>query len=274
MAAAVGALIVVAVGGLGAGAPTSDECPRIQTGLESALELVQFNKEPEDGLRSIYSDATRATQECPEMEGLAYVRVRTAELGRGALIGLLPPDAPLELRELAAAAVERFPKSARILTVEARVSGNAEVARRAVAADPKYPPARVALADILVQSGDWRSAETILANTPRLNATNDGLVVWALVKLEKGDARGALAKANQALTGQHEEPIEPDARDPRPMMRAHAVAARAALALRRFNDAALHLGQANPQDPLVREMVQDPPPQLAKALRARKARAQ
>jgi len=109
-----------------------------------------------------------------------------------------------------------------------------------------------------------------------LIAVAAGVTGWCpgLHQAEGKDARGALAKANQALTGLREEPIEPDARDPRPMMRAHAVAARAALALRRFNDAALHLRQANPQDPLVRELVQDPPPQLAKALGARKARAQ
>jgi hypothetical protein len=270
MAAPVALLIAVAAGGTGLGGLAPDQCSRTQTALENALESAQFQKEPESGLRRIYSEANKATQRCPAAEGVAYVLVRSAELGRGVLVGQLPINGAPELPKLTAAAAEKFPKSARILTVDARVSRDAETARRAMAADPKYIPARVALADILVQSGDWHGAEASLDNAQGLNATNDGLVVLALIKLEKGDARGAFAKANQALSGRRAEPIEPDARDPRPVARAHAVAARAALSLRRFNDAADHLVQADPRDPLVRKLVQDPPPDLAKALRARR----
>ena len=268
MATPVTILIAVLVAGAVPGEPPADQCSRIQAALESALESAESRKEPEDALHGIYSEAVNATQRCPAAEGLAYVLVRSAELGRGMLIAELPDNGLPELPKLAATAAERFPASARILTVQARVSRDVDVARRALAADPRYVPARVVLADILVQSGDWRGAEAILEGTQHLSATNDGLVVLALVKLKKGDARGALAKANQALTGLREESIEPDARDPRPVMRAHAVAARAALSLRRFDTAAVHLLEANPQDPLVRELVQNPPSGLAKALKA------
>ena len=272
MAAPLIILIAIAAGGAGPGGLPADSCLQTQAALERALDSVQLEMEPESTLRRVYSEATSATQRCPTVEGLAYILVRSAELGRGALVGHLPTNGAPELPKLAAAAAERFPRSARILTVEARISRKPEVGRRALAADPQYIPARVALADILVQSGDWRGAEAILANTQGLDATNDGLVVLAVIKLEKGDARGALAKADQALRGRRGEPIEPDARDPRPVARAHAVAARAALSLRRFNEAAVHLLQADPRDPLVRELVREPPSDLAKALRVRRAR--
>ncbi|HXU63552.1 MAG TPA: tetratricopeptide repeat protein, partial [Polyangia bacterium] len=97
------------------------------------------------------------------------------------------------------------------------------VARRAAAAQPGYVPARVALADILLDRGDWRAAERVLADGTGLDGTSDGLLVLARVALAKGDARGALAMAKRVLTGRKPELVEPDAGDPRPLLRARAV---------------------------------------------------
>ncbi len=204
-----------------------DHCAQDGRSLFRALEMAQVEKEPESSIRDVYDAATRALATCPDDEMLAYLRLRAAELGRGTLVGQLAPEAIAELLRLAEGAAARFPESARILTVEARVSRRLDVARRACAADPGYVPAKVALADILVRSGDWRAAERALGDRSALAATSDGFVVLARIKLARGDARGALRATDLALHGRQVDLVEPDARDPRPAMEATEMAARA-----------------------------------------------
>jgi hypothetical protein len=91
-------------------------------------------------------------------------------------------------------------------------------------------PAQVALADILVETGDWRGAEgalSALSDPSALAETSDGFVVLARIQLARGNSRGALHAANQALHGRRVDLIEPDARDPRPSREANSIAARA-----------------------------------------------
>lgn len=219
--AAIGPLIVVLL----AAAPgrSKADCVRIERGLSRALEMAQFEKEPEGTVGKVFADSGTARQSCPDAEGLAYLHARSAELGGGALVGRLLPAGVAELRKITADAARQFPSSARILTVHARVSRDEAVARRAVAAEPEYVPARVALADILVDRGDWRAAERVLGEGRGLDGTSDGLLVRARVQLAKGDARGALATAKRVLTGRKPELLEPDAGDPRPLLGARAV---------------------------------------------------
>lgn len=226
----IAALVVAVIAGSPAAAP--EDCSRSERWLAGTLETAQFAKEPEGVVRTVFDAASSALQRCPDSEGLAYLRVRSAELGRGVLVGSAPPGGSAELRDLAAKAAERFPGSARILTVVARVSRDEPIARRAVGVSPGYVPARVALADILIDRGEWREAERVLGDGRGLDATSDGLAVLARVELAKGDARRALATAKRAMARRRPELVEPDAGDPRPLARAEQVAARAKAALR------------------------------------------
>ncbi len=60
-----------------------------------------------------------------------------------------------------------------------------------------------------------------------LASTSDGFVVLARIKLAKGDARGAIQTANEALHARAVDLIEPDARNPRPAVEAGQILARA-----------------------------------------------
>lgn len=246
---------------------TDGRCLVIERGLSASL-AAGVEKEPESTVRTVFDHATSGLQQCPDSEGLAYLRVRAAELGGGMLVGDPPPGGVSALRELTAQAADRFPTSARILAAYARVSREPSIARRAVAADAHYVPGRVVLADILLDSGNWREAEAVLGDGRGLDATSDGLVVFARIALEKRSPVTALARVREALTRRQFDVIEPDARDPRPLMRAHAIAGLADLQLNRFQDAAVHLLRANPEDPLVRDLLRNPPAALARALRA------
>ena len=88
----------------------------------------------------------------------------------------------------------------------------------------------------------------------------------------KGDPRAALAQALRALKAPRMDCVEADARDPRPVWRGHAVAALATIALGRFQQAAVYLSRADPRDPLIRDVLRNPPKEFARALRARHAR--
>ena len=81
------------------------------------------------------------------------------------------------MRQLTAEATQRFPQWARILTVRARVSRDATAARQAVAINPNYLPARVVLADILVDAGDWAEAEKLVRQPRNLDGVRDVFTV-------------------------------------------------------------------------------------------------
>jgi hypothetical protein len=227
MAPALSALFALLVGVATPPPGAGESCVGRGQGLYRALEMAQFEKEPEGTVRRVHEEATRASVACPDDETLAYVRLRSAELGRGALVGQSGPAAATEVLQLAQDAAVRFSQSARILTVEARLSRRIDVARRAYAADSRYVPARVALADALFNAGDLRAAEQALGDKRALGATSDGLVVLARIKLAQGDARAALRAANLALHRRQVDLLEPDARNPQPAAEATDLAARA-----------------------------------------------
>lgn len=269
MVATVGPLLAIL---LGTSTGASAWCAETEKELLGLLDLTEIQKEPESTLRYVFTTATEAWAKCPQAEGLAYLRVRSAELGGGKFVGELPAGGLEELRKLTAEAARRFPRSARILTARARTARDAVAARGAVAIDPNYAPARVALADILVDAGEWAEAQKVLRRARTPNGAVDVFTVLARIDLAKGDRRSALAQAERALKAPSMNSVEPDAGDPRPVMRAHAVAALAAIALGRFQRAAVHLSGADPEDPLIRDVLRDPPRDLARALRARPSR--
>ncbi|MFL5305565.1 MAG: tetratricopeptide repeat protein [Polyangia bacterium] len=230
--------------------------------------------EPEGTVRHVYVEATESEGRCPENEKIAYVRVRSAELGRGALVGQMAPQLIAEWKDLARQEAKRFPASARVLTVAARASGDLDLARRAVKADPNYAPASVALAQAMIGAGDPSGALKVLAGVASLDATSDGLVALGRARLATRDFKGAAKAATAALSHRQIDLVEPDAGDPRPSAAAHEIAARAALGLGRYDDAAGHLLQADSHSPGVRELLEHPTPELRRALRAQHRPAQ
>jgi hypothetical protein len=270
------ALVVAAAAAvaLDAGPATSDAnaCDHVANALMHALQMAQVAKEPEGTVRRVFDDATNAQPRCAASEAVTYLRIRSAELGKGSFVGDLTPAARTEWRQLADDAAMRFPRSARILAVDARATGKIEIARRAVAADDAYAPARVALASALIASGDPASAAKMLDGLSGLDATSDGFAVLARARLASSDLLGALRAAKDQFTKRKIELIEPDAGNQWPVVDAHEVAGFAALGLRRYDEAARHLVVADFGSAKVREILAHPPPPLRRALRKVKGR--
>jgi tetratricopeptide (TPR) repeat protein len=230
--------------------------------------MAQAEMEPEGTVPHVYVEATESEGRCPENENIVYLRLRSAELGRGAIVGQMAPQLIAEWKELARQEAKRFPASARVLTVAARASGELDVARRAVVANPHYAPASVALAEAMIDAGDPIGALKVLDGVGSLDATSDGFVALGRARLATRDFKGALKAATAALRHRQIDLVEPDAGDPRPSAAAHEIAARAALALRRYDVAAGHLLQADSHTPGARELLDHPTPELRRALRA------
>jgi hypothetical protein len=243
------------------------DCGHAERKSAKDFSLAALAMEPEASLRKIYDQATQAQKRCPDSEALAYYSLRAAELGKGALFA--DPAAPgnIELAALAHETAQRFSRSVRIATIEARATGDERLAREAVKLDPNYPPAQVALAAILLGSGDAKGALATIERVKGLAGTSDGYAVLARAQYAAGDRRAARLAAGRALKDVDPELAEPDARDPRPAMVAHQVLGMINLDEKRYLEAARHLLAADPNAPEVKGLLAKPPLALQRALK-------
>jgi|GEM_PF-5929271 len=150
---------------------------------------------PIDTMRRV---GLQGIRQCPNSEQLWYAAVRSIEL-----IGM-PPDhtGSATLSSLLAEAVQHEPTSARIATVSARVTLNLDQARRAVALDPKYPPARRALAVALAHAGQVQEALRLCQST---HPTKEDELTRARILLNAGRPIEALPVARKAVASNNLE---------------------------------------------------------------------
>jgi hypothetical protein len=257
--------VVVLAAWLGAALPATERCEDLAGELQSNLDNAKMAMEPESALGAIYSRATEARDRCADNEPLAYLRLRAAELGRGASVGRQPASSIDEWRALARTLAAKFPKSARIATVQARASGALADARHATELDPSYAPGQVALAAALLSTNPAEAAAG-LASVKKLSAVSDGYTVLARVRFALHDLAGAAKAATLALHGREVDLIEPDGRDPRPLSGAHEILGLVSLEKRDYRKAAVHLQSAAPDSAKARAILDNPPPALRQVL--------
>lgn len=239
-------------------------CAVVARSLSKDLVASSMAMEPEGRRQAIYDQATEATSRCQDDEPLAYVRLRSAELAVG-------PMATDEIRKqtfmkLAQDLSKQFPKSVRIVTIAARSDGSVDGARRAVALDPNYAPAQVALAVALLDAGNTVEARTTIDGVKNLVALDDGFTALARVKWAQGDTKGAIAAANKELKGRAAFGVEPGAGDTQAIVRAHEVLGLAYVKIGKFDQAAPHLLAAQPISKAVQDVMNGAPPPLRRAI--------
>jgi hypothetical protein len=175
-------------------------------GLEGRAALarnlvVQTAADQAGALRQQFTRAAEALAECADSEALWYVLVRAAELGADRFpvtIGSRTFATPLDAAREAAS---RAPESARIATVLARLDATVASARRAVALDEKWAPARLALAAALAAEGASQEADGIFADTGVMQSVPGANTVRARVLLERSKPEEAAALARRDLAG-------------------------------------------------------------------------
>jgi tetratricopeptide (TPR) repeat protein len=220
--------------------------------------------EPEVAVGAVYGEATRVAAACADNEAIAYLRLRTAELGAGQPFGASPAD--VDWRRMAREIAPHFPRSARLATIAARAIGSVEAARAAASLDPTYAASQVALAAAQTRAGDATAALATLQAVANLEAVSDGLVVLARARLDSGDTKGAMQAAKRGLHDRGLASVEPDANDPRPVAEAHAVLGLTYLRLGKRRDAARELTAAGSLSDTARDAITRADPQLRREL--------
>jgi len=254
-------------------ASPNDGCAREERALAKRFSMSAVSMEPESALRGIFDRATESKRRCPQSEAIEYFRLRAAELGRGGPI-VRPVAADRgELDAMTAEAGHRFPSSARIATIRARVLGTVDSAKQASILDPTYVPAKVALAAAMLEAGQIGDARDLLEQVKNLDSTSDGFSVLARARLKMGDVGGARKAAKMVLTGRSIDLIEPDARDPRPDLSAHETLGMISLSKKQYADAAKHLSIAAQTSTQAQSVLANPDPDLRRAIeRARRGK--
>jgi len=178
------------------------DCARSARDLEARLTLVNGSADQDGAYRMIYLAARKGVEECPDSEPLGYLAARLAELGYDQDPRVQVPSE--EAKRLAKRLSERHRASARLATVEARFAGDVESARRAVALDKSYGPARLALAMALLSTG--KASEALPLTSRETKAPVSERVVRARILMALGRFAEAASAVQQRRTSASAEP--------------------------------------------------------------------
>jgi hypothetical protein len=177
-------------------------CATLGNEVWNRLTTAAASMEPENAREAVYEEATQDATTCPDHEKIAYVRLRTLELGVGD-IRLMGTRI-----ELGRSLSRAFPRSAAIATVRARLEGSTSLARQAASLDPSYAPAQVTLATRLLADRDPAGARRALDAVRDLAVVDDGYTVLARLRWSQGDVDGAIQAARREL-GERPLGVEP-----------------------------------------------------------------
>lgn len=250
--------------GMAQASGTTASCDVVASSLSDELTASSMAMEPEGRRQAIYDRATEAATRCVDSEAVAYVRLRAAELGTERVAR---DDARVKaFRSLAQNLSKQFPASARIATICARSEGSVDRARHAVAIDPGYAPAQVALANALVDAGDVPGAKKAIEGLKNLAKVDDGFAVLARVRLADGDIKGAIEAASKELKGRDAIGLEPGDGDGHAVAKAHEVLGLAYVKQGKPDKAAPHLVLAEETSAAARDAIRDATPALRKAI--------
>jgi hypothetical protein len=192
---------------LGSTAVRAADCGLAAPALDDPLSR---SAEDEAGvLRNQSMAAQDRLAECPESEPLWYIVVRASELNLGQFPLTIAHQAFATPRDLAREAASRAPQSVRIATVLARLDKTVASARHAVALDPAWGPAVIALANALTADGANTEAETVLAGAAGVKAVPGANTTRARILMGLGKPEQAAALARRDLSEQWPAAPEP-----------------------------------------------------------------
>ena len=136
----------------GAVALTQNPCADLESGVEAEVQRLPMAKDDVGVFRAIGDRAVDALRQCPQSGRLWYLAARSAEVLEVRSNGQAFATSG-GLNKIVADALSHAPSSAAVATVAARVEGRSSLARKALALDPSYQPARRALAETLAKEG-------------------------------------------------------------------------------------------------------------------------
>jgi len=192
-------LLLASVGAYGT------NCVDLERSAENKLSMVGTAADDLGPFRAIGNEALEGVKQCPGSERLWYLAARSAEVLELPFQGRAFADEG-GLKKILADALSHEPRSAPIATIAARTEGGTAAARRALALDPGYAPARRTLAVALAQEGSINEALRI--SKVRTPAGADHLAA-ARVLLAANRPAEAIREARAALSAGTRGAVEP-----------------------------------------------------------------
>ncbi len=127
-------------------------CAGLESGVEAVVLRVGMAEDEIGAFRAVGDKALAALRDCPQSARLWYLAARSAEILEIPTKGQAFA-ANGGLKKIVADALSHAPSSAPVVIVAARVQSSSALARRGIGLDPRYHPARRALADLLAKEG-------------------------------------------------------------------------------------------------------------------------
>lgn len=181
-----------------------DKCANLESRVETEVRGVPVASDDLGVFRTVGDQALAALRECPQSARLWYLAARSAELLENPSNGQAFA-AEGGLTAIVADALSHSPSSAPVATVAARVQGSSTLARKALALDPNYQPARRALAELLAKEGAIDEALRLTAK----NRSNPMRLTRARVLLAAKRPAEAVAEAKKIVTSGHSDELSP-----------------------------------------------------------------
>jgi len=180
-------------------------CSGLESGVEAAVLRVGMAEDDLGAFRAVGDKALAALRHCPQSARLWYLAARSAEVVE-ILTNGQAFAASGGLKKIVADALSHAPSSAQVVTVAARVQGSSALARRAIALDPRYHPARRALADLLAKEGGIDEALRLASVNP---LTGPMLLTRARVLLAAKRPAEAVAEAKRVMKSGEADELSP-----------------------------------------------------------------
>jgi len=181
-------LTIPGIVGIALAQETGGDCPTIEVARRTLAFPISKDAamrfRPGEPARKVLAREQARLKQCSTSEGAWYAILRAREL-----LGC-DPRRTLGLVDQARRLV---PKSAPIATLRARLMGTALVAKEALALDPSYVPAQLALASALLDDGRVGEASAILRKLDYPEAKG----LKARVRFSRRDYRGAVSELGQ-----------------------------------------------------------------------------
>lgn len=197
------AALVLVLGGWTSTALGQD-CAAIERRTNALVLALPAVADEMGAYRELGDAALEGTAVCPASAKLWYWAARSAEVLEGPLAGAAFAAAG-GAATIAREAEVHVPGSVGIATVVARLAGTEAAARRALALDASYPPARRALAAALLKEGAPEEASKLMSSA---GGTGPDRLTRARILLALGRAKEAAAEARTARDRPEPDPSE------------------------------------------------------------------
>ena len=182
-----------------------EDCGTQAREVEHLLALTSFAKDQAGAFHTVFEESRQALTVCSSSESLWYAFARSAELGFGDYPFKSADVSIADATAVADLALAAQPRSQRIAVIGARLHGDLVNARAALAMNPDYAPARLAVAQTLFDRNELSEALALCGSASVAGADT----LCARIFLAQGNASKAASLARRDSSASWDTAPEP-----------------------------------------------------------------